>query len=85
MINARSETATTKLAFRDALKSRKCLIPADGFTSGCEREKPNRRTILKSMRGELFAFAGIGDRSKDPSGNWMKTCSILTTTANAVT
>jgi len=34
---------------------------------------------------ELFAFAGIWDRSKDPSGNWMKTCSILTTTANAVT
>ncbi len=31
MINARSETATTKLAFADALKHRRCLIPADGF------------------------------------------------------
>jgi putative SOS response-associated peptidase YedK len=33
----------------------------------------------------LFAFAGIWDRGKDPSGNWVKTCSILTTTPNAVT
>src|SRR5690242_11248321 len=31
MINARSETASTKPAFADALKYRRCLIPADGF------------------------------------------------------
>ena len=47
-------------------------------------EKPNSRTVLKSMKGELFAFAGIWDGWKNP-GNWIKTCSILTTTPNAVT
>src|SRR5215831_5604544 len=31
MINARSETAATRPAFRDPLKFRRCLIPADGF------------------------------------------------------
>jgi hypothetical protein len=31
MINARSESASTKPAFRDALKSRRCMIPADAF------------------------------------------------------
>jgi len=33
----------------------------------------------------LFAFAGLWERWKDPSGNWIKNCSILTTTPNAVT
>jgi putative SOS response-associated peptidase YedK len=32
----------------------------------------------------LFAFAGLWDRWKDPGGNWIKTCSTLTTTPNAV-
>src|SRR5215469_6989536 len=31
MINAKSETAPTKPAFRDPVKFRRCLIPADGF------------------------------------------------------
>src|SRR5450631_2905080 len=35
--------------------------------------------------GELFAFAGLWDRWKDTSGNTVETCSILTTTPNAVT
>jgi putative SOS response-associated peptidase YedK len=35
-------------------------------------------------QGQLFAFAGLWDRWTDPSGNWIKTCSILTTTPNAV-
>jgi len=35
--------------------------------------------------GEVFAFAGLWERWKDPSGNWIKSCSILTTTPNAVT
>ena len=35
--------------------------------------------------GELFAFAGLWDGWKDEKGQWIKTCSILTTTPNAVT
>jgi putative SOS response-associated peptidase YedK len=35
--------------------------------------------------GDLFAFARIWERWKDPSGKAVETCSILTTTPNAVT
>jgi len=85
MINARSETAATKPAFRDALKSRRCLIPADGFYEWTRTGKTKQPYCFEVNEGELFAFAGIWDRWKDPSGNWMKTSSILTTTPNAVT
>ncbi|MFZ1916588.1 MAG: SOS response-associated peptidase [Terriglobales bacterium] len=85
MINARSETASTKPAFRDALKSRRCLIPADGFYEWKRDGKTKQPFCFEVNKGELFAFAGLWDRWKDPGGNLMKTCSILTTTPNAVT
>jgi putative SOS response-associated peptidase YedK len=55
MINARSETANTKPAFRDALKSRSRLIAADAFYWGCELE--NKAAIL--FRGKRRRFVRV--------------------------
>jgi putative SOS response-associated peptidase YedK len=85
MMNARSETAATKPAFRDALKSRRCLLPADGFYEWKRTGKTKQPYCFELNEGELFAFAGLWDGWKDPNGNWIRTCSILTTTPNAVT
>jgi putative SOS response-associated peptidase YedK len=85
MINARSETASTKPAFRDALKSRRCLIPADGFYEWMRTGKMKQPYCFEVREGQLFAFAGLWDGWKDAGGNWIKSCSILTTTPNSVT
>jgi putative SOS response-associated peptidase YedK len=85
MINARSETAAEKPAFRDPLKLRRCLIPADGFYEWSRTGKGKQPYCFEVNEGELFAFAGLWDGWRSADGQWIKTCSILTTTPNAVT
>ena len=85
MINARSETASSKPAFREPLKFRRCLIPADGFYEWRRTSTGKQPFCFEVNEGELFAFAGLWDGWQDTSGQWIKTCSILTTTPNAVT
>ncbi|HEY6271869.1 MAG TPA: SOS response-associated peptidase [Terriglobales bacterium] len=83
-INARSETAATKPAFRDPLKSRRCLIPADGFYEWKRTGTAKQPYCFEVNEGELFGFAGLWDGWKNAEGQWIKTCSILTTVPNAV-
>ena len=85
MINARSETAATKPAFRDPLKFRRCLIPADGFYEWHRTMKAKQPYCFEVKGGELFAFAGLWDGWKNAEAQWIRTCSILTTTPNAIT
>jgi len=84
-INAKSETAATKPAFRDPLKFRRCLIPADGFYEWKRNGASKQPFCFEVNEGELFAFAGLWDGWKQPNGDWLRTCSILTTIPNAVT
>ena len=84
-INARSETAATKPAFREPIKFRRCLVPADGFYEWQRSGKTKQPFCFEVNEGELFAFAGLWDGWRDASGQWIRSCSILTTTPNAVT
>jgi putative SOS response-associated peptidase YedK len=82
MINARSETAATRPVFRDALISRRCLIPGDGFYEWKKLPKARQPYCFTLLDESIFAFAGLWDRWKDSGGNIVETCSILTTTPN---
>jgi putative SOS response-associated peptidase YedK len=84
-INAKSETAATKPAFRDPLRLRRCLIPADGFYEWKRLGTSKQPYCFEVNKGELFGFAGIWDGWKNATGQWVKTFSILTTTPNKLT
>jgi putative SOS response-associated peptidase YedK len=85
MINARSETAAGKPAFCDAMKFRRCLIPADGFYEWRKVGKAKQPYCFEVNGGELFSFAGLWETWNDPNAKALETCSILTTTANSLT
>jgi putative SOS response-associated peptidase YedK len=85
MINARSETAGTLPAFRDPLRLRRCLVPADGFYEWKRTATGKQPYCFEVNGGELFAFAGLWDRWRGSDGQWIRSFSILTTTPNALT
>ena len=84
-INAKSETAANKPAFRDPLKFRRCLVPADAFYEWKRTGESKQPYCFEIGDRELFAFAGLWDGWKNVDGQWIRTCAILTTTPNAVT
>ncbi|TNE38736.1 MAG: SOS response-associated peptidase [Alphaproteobacteria bacterium] len=82
MINARSETVTEKPSFRAAFKSRRCLIPANGFYEW-EKKGPKEKQpwLIGLNEAPLFAFAGLWEEWQGPQGEQVRSCTILTTTA----
>lgn len=84
LINARSETAAEKPAFRAAFRHRRALIPASGFYEW-RREPTGRKTpyLIRPRDGGVVAFAGLQETWSSADGSEMDTGAILTTAANA--
>ena len=87
-INAKSETAAEKPAFREAIKKRRCLVAADGFYEWKKLGPKEKQPFNIGMKDDsLFAFAGLWDRWRDPADSsadapYLETLTILTTAAN---
>lgn len=88
LINARIEGIADKPAFREPLRQRRCLIPADGFYEWQVPLPPSKRKIphwIGLANGAPFAMAGVWSRwrAKDPlTAEPLLSCAILTTAAN---
>ena len=88
LINARLETLAERPAFRDALRSRRCLIPADGFYEWQAKGRGSRaaRTPyhVALASGEPYAMAGLWEIWRPagaPDAEPLRTCSIVTVPA----
>ena len=82
LINARCETLSEKPAFRAAFKSRRCLIPANGFYEWMKERGKKQPYLFKFTDGSLFAFAGLWERWESKDGVALESCTIITTDAN---
>ncbi len=83
-INARSETVFARPMFRQAIRQRRCLVPADGFFEWTGKP-PHRSPWHFSMKdGHLFAMAGIWEEWLSPSGERTVSACLITTSPNSL-
>jgi len=83
-VNARAETVTTSPAFREAMKRRRCLIPADWFYEWQKLDPKTKQPFAIGMKdGSMFAFAGLWETWKNKiTGEKLETYTIVTTDPN---
>jgi putative SOS response-associated peptidase YedK len=81
MINARVETIGRARAFRLALARRRCLVPADGFYEWRRRSPRPSAFYFRRRDGDVLALAGVWELWRDVGGQWLATCSVVTTDA----
>jgi putative SOS response-associated peptidase YedK len=84
-INARAETVASSGMFRQAFARRRCLVPADGFYEWQRAGQAKQPMYVHRRDDAPFAFAGLWERWKpDPDAEPVDTCTIITTTPNAL-
>lgn len=82
LINARAETIADKPAFKNAVRTRRCLIPASGFYEWTKDSEGGRDPwYIQASDTSPLAFAGIWQDWSQGSET-LRTCAIVTCGAN---
>jgi putative SOS response-associated peptidase YedK len=82
LINARGESIGEKPAFRNAMRRRRCLLPADGFYEWKSETGRRRPFCVRPRDGRPVGFAGLWETWMGPNGEELDTACIVTTAAN---
>jgi putative SOS response-associated peptidase YedK len=84
LVNARGESVLEKPAFRNAMRRRRCLIPADGFYDWRDGVPRRPYFVHRKNSDEPMAFAGLWETWTGPNGEELDTAAIVTTRANTM-
>jgi putative SOS response-associated peptidase YedK len=89
LINARAETALEKASFRNAMKRRRCLVPAEVYYEWLKlsagRRIERKPYLFRRADGAPMGLAGLWETYIGTDGAEIDTACILTTEANAAT
>jgi putative SOS response-associated peptidase YedK len=82
LINARSETITEKPAFKNAIRRRRCLIPADGYYEWQTIAQRKQPYFIHQRDNGPFGFAALAETWMGPNGEELDTVAIVTAAAS---
>jgi putative SOS response-associated peptidase YedK len=89
MINARAETLAEKPAFKSLFRSKRVIVPMDGFYEWkvVPGQKAKQPYFIHRRDGDPLAVAGLWavwrDKAAGPDAPWLHSCTVITTAANA--
>jgi putative SOS response-associated peptidase YedK len=83
LINARAETVQKKPAFKNAIRRRRCLIPADGYYEWQASDQRKRPHFIYRSDRQPIGLAGLAETWIGPNGEELDTVAIVTAPAGA--
>ena len=82
LINARSETINDKPAFKNAMRRRRCLIPADGYYEWQDAGGRKRPFFIYRRDRQPVGFAALAETWMGPNGEEVDAVAIVTAPAS---